>query len=1058
MNFAFFFIDRPRFAIVLSIVIVLVGGIAMFGLPIAQYPEVTPPTIVVSANYPGANPKVIAETVAAPIEQQVNGVENMLYMSSQSTSDGQMQLTITFKIGTNLDIAQMQVQNRVANASPKLPEDVRRLGVTTKKSSPDILLVIHLVSPNQRYDQLYLSNYALLNISDQLLRLPGVGDVRTFGAGDYSMRVWLDPTKIAARNLTASDVVRAIREQNVQVAAGVIGQPPLNKPIDFQLNINTMGRLTSIEEFSDIIVKYGEGGSLLRLRDVARVELGANRYSLRSQLNDKDAVAMPISLRPGANALETAHQIKDLMATLKNRFPEGIDYKIVYDTTIFVKQSLEAVKHTFVEALLLVVLVVLVFLQSWRAAIIPLLAVPVSIVGTFAIMSMLGFSLNNLSLFGLILAIGIVVDDAIVVVENVERNIALGLKPKDAARQAMREVTGPIIAISVVLGAVFIPSAFVAGINGQFYKQFALTIAASTLISAFNSLTLSPALAAMLLKPHHEKGDVLTRLINGAFGWFFKLFNRGFAASSAGYAGLVKRLMRMTALVALLYVGLLAFTGYEFQKVPSGFIPLQDKGYLVVFAQLPEAASLERTNQVISKASEVLLAQPGVEGAVAFPGFSVVSGANTPNAGTIFVPLKPFEERVAKGLSMQRILGELQPKMLDIKEAFIGVFPPPPILGLGSLGGFKMQIQDRGNEGFDKLDAALQAALQQGRQNPNLVGLFSSFQNNVPQLYADIDRVKAKSQGIPLSEVFETMQTYLGSLYVNDLNLFGRTFQVTAQADSEFRREPEDIGRLKTRNAQGEMVPLEELVAVRKISGPDRVVHYNLYPAAEINGAAAPGFSSGQAVALMEELVHKSLPLSMDFEWTELTYQQILAGDTALYVFAFSSLLVFLVLVALYESWILPLSIILIVPMTLMCALGGVWLGGSDNNIFTQIALLVLVGLACKNAILIVEFAKERHDAGEDRFTAALEACQLRFRPILMTSFAFIMGVLPLLFATGAGSEMRQALGTPVFYGMLGVTVFGLLLTPLFYVTLQGLADRKKAPAVDASEEVSHEQ
>ena len=1054
MNFAFFFIDRPRFAIVLSIIIVLVGGIAMFGLPIAQYPEVTPPTIVVSANYPGANPKVIAETVAAPIEQQVNGVENMLYMSSQSTSDGQMQLTITFQIGTNLDIAQMQVQNRVSNALPKLPEDVRRLGVTTKKSSPDILLVIHLVSPNQRYDQLYLSNYALLNISDQLLRLPGVGDVRTFGAGDYSMRVWLDPTKISARNLTASDVIKAIREQNVQVAAGVIGQPPLDKPIDFQLNINTMGRLSSIKEFGNIIVKYGEGGSLLRLRDVARIELGANRYSLRSQLNNKDAVAIPISLRPGANALETAHQIKNVMASLKNRFPEGVDYKIVYDTTIFVEQSLDAVTHTFIEALLLVVLVVLVFLQSWRAAIIPLLAVPVSIVGTFAIMALMGFSLNNLSLFGLILAIGIVVDDAIVVVENVERNIALGLKPKDAARQAMREVTGPIIAISVVLGAVFIPSAFVAGINGQFYKQFALTIAASTLISAFNSLTLSPALAAMLLKPHHEKGDGLTRLINASCGWFFKLFNRGFAASSSGYAGLVKRLMRMTALIGLLYVGLLVFTGYEFNKVPAGFIPLQDKGYLVIFAQLPEAASLERTNKVISHASEILLAQPGVEGAVAFPGFSVVSGANTPNAGTIFVPLKSFDERVAQGLSMQRILGELQPKMLGIKEAFIGVFPPPPILGLGSLGGFKMQIQDRGNEGFDKLDSALQAALQQGRKNPNLVGLFSSYQNNVPQLYADIDRVKAKSQGIPLSEVFETMQTYLGSLYVNDLNLFGRTFQVTAQADSEFRREPEDIGKLKTRNAQGEMVPLAELVNVQKISGPDRVVHYNLYPAAEINGAAAPGFSSGQAVALMEDLVHKSLPLSMDFEWTELTYQQILSGDTALYVFAFSSLLVFLVLVALYESWILPLAIILIVPMTLMCALGGVWLSGSDNNIFTQIALLVLVGLACKNAILIVEFAKERHDAGVDRYTAALEACQLRFRPILMTSFAFIMGVLPLLFATGAGSEMRQALGTPVFYGMLGVTLFGLLLTPLFYVTLQGLAERKKAPAADTNEEV----
>ncbi len=1054
MNFAFFFIDRPRFAIVLSIVIVLVGGIAMFGLPIAQYPEVTPPTILVSASYPGANPKVIAEAVAAPIEQQVNGVENMMYMSSQSTSDGQMQLTITFQIGTNLDVAQMQVQNRVSNALPKLPEDVRRLGVTTKKSSPDILLVVHLTSPNQRYDQLYLSNYALLNISDQLLRLPGVGDVRTRGAGDYSMRVWLDPTKIAARNLTASDVVRAIREQNVHVAAGVVGQPPLDKAVDFQLNINTMGRLTSIEEFGNIIVKYGEGGSLLRLRDVARIELGAERYSLRSQLNNHDAVAMPISLRPGANALETAHQVKALMQKLKTRFPEGVDYQIVYDTTIFVEQSLEAVKHTFVEALLLVVLVVLVFLQSWRAAIIPLLAVPVSIVGTFAVMALMGFSLNNLSLFGLILAIGIVVDDAIVVVENVERNIALGLKPKEAARQAMREVTGPIIAISVVLAAVFIPSAFVVGINGQFYKQFALTIAASTLISAFNSLTLSPALAAMLLKPHHEKGDALTRLINAAFGWFFRLFNRGFAASSSGYAGLVKRLMRMGALVALVYVGLLAFTAYEFNKVPSGFIPLQDKGYLIVFAQLPEAASLERTTAVIRKASEIILAQPGVKAAVGFPGFSVISGANTPNAGTIFVPLKPFDERVANGWTAQKLLAELQPKMKGIKEAFIGVFPPPPILGLGSLGGFKMQIQDRGNEGFDRLDNAVQAVLQQGRKNPQLSGLFSSFQNNVPQLYADIDRVKAKSQGIPLTEIFETMQTYLGSLYVNDLNLFGRTFQVTAQADSEFRREPEDIGRLKTRNAQGEMVPLEELVAVRKISGPDRVVHYNLYPAAEINGAAAPGFSSGQAVALMEDLVHKSLPLSMDFEWTELTYQQILAGNTALYVFAFSSLLVFLVLVALYESWILPLAIILIVPMTLMCALGGVWLRGTDNNIFTQIALLVLVGLACKNAILIVEFAKERHDAGVDRFTAALEACQLRFRPILMTSFAFIMGVLPLLFATGAGSEMRQALGTPVFYGMLGVTVFGLLLTPLFYVTLQGLADRKNAPAIDASEEV----
>ncbi|NOS86969.1 MAG: MMPL family transporter, partial [Methylococcaceae bacterium] len=691
MKFAFFFIDRPRFAIVLSLITMLIGALALFKLPISQYPDVTPPTILVSANYPGANPKVIAETVAAPIEQEVNGVEQMLYMSSQSTSDGQMQLTITFKIGTNLDIAQMQVQNRVSNALPKLPEEVRRLGVTTKKSSPDILLVIHLVSPNQRYDQLYLSNYALLNISDQLLRLPGVGDVRTFGAGEYSMRVWLDPTKIAARNLTAGEVVRAIREQNIQVAAGVIGQPPLDQATDFQLNINTMGRLTRVEDFNAIIVKYGEGGSLVRLSDVARIELGANRYSMRSQLSNEDAVAMPISLRPGANALETAHQVKDLMAHLKTRFPEGVDYKIVYDTTIFVEQSLEAVIDTFFEALALVVLVVLVFLQSWRAAIIPLLAVPVSLVGTFAIMAAMGFSLNNLSLFGLILAIGIVVDDAIVVVENVERNIALGLSPKAATRQAMTEVTGPIIAISVVLCAVFIPSAFVAGINGQFYKQFALTITASTLISAFNSLTLSPALAAILLKPHHGKGDLLTRGLNFSLGWFFKGFNRGFTASSSAYAGLIKRLTRITAVVVVFYLALLVFTGYTFQKVPTGFIPLQDKGYLIVFAQLPEAASLDRTEAVVHKISDILLKQPGIEAAVAFPGFSVVSGANTPNAGTIFVPLKPFEERVAQGLLSQQLLAQLQPKLLGIREAFIGIFPPPPILGLGSLGGFKMQ-------------------------------------------------------------------------------------------------------------------------------------------------------------------------------------------------------------------------------------------------------------------------------------------------------------------------------------------------------------------------------
>jgi multidrug efflux pump len=1051
MRFTNFFIERPIFAAVISIIVLLVGAIAMFTLPITQYPEVVPPTIVVSASYPGASPNVIADTVAAPIEQEVNGVEHMLYMSSQSTNDGQMQLTITFEIGTDLDIAQMQVQNRVSNALPKLPEEVRRLGVTTRKSSPDILLAIHLISPNQRYDQLYLANYTLLNVRDPLLRLLGVGDVRVFGAGDYSMRVWLNPEQVAARNLTAADVVRAIREQNVQVAAGVIGQPPLPESPAFQLTVNTLGRLKSEEEFANIIVKYGEDGNITRLREVARIELGANRYSLRSLLNNEEAVALSISLRPGANALETASDIKRVMASLKERFPEGVDYRIMYDTTIFVEESIAAVVHTFFEALLLVIIVVLVFLQTWRAAIIPLLAVPVSIIGTFAVMGALGFSINNISLFGLVLAIGIVVDDAIVVVENVERNVTLGFSPKEATHRAMSEVSGPIIAISLVLCAVFMPVAFISGINGQFYKQFALTIAASTVISAINSLTLSPALAAVLLKPHHAAPDRFTRLLNLAFGWFFKLFNKGFAGTSMSYTALVKRLVRLSLIVLAVYGGLLAFTAFEFNRVPAGFIPEQDKGYLITFVQLPEAASLDRTEAAIHRASEIIVNEPGVEGAVAFPGLSVVSGSSTPNAGTIFVLLRDFDERVAQTLPAQRIMSSLQQKMANIQEAFVSVFPPPPILGLGRLGGFKMQVQDRGNAGFDALQAALQDLIQAGGQQPGLVRLFTSFQSNIPQLYADLDRVKAKSQGIPLSELFDTLQIYLGSLYVNDLNLFGRTYQVTAQADAPYRLEPDDILKFKTRNVRGKMVPLGALMNVSEVSGPDRVVRYNMYPAAEINGAPAAAYSSGQAVAMMEELAKEVLPVSMEFEWTELTYQQILAGDTAIYVFSLSTLLVFLVLAALYESWSLPLAIILIVPMTLMCALGGVWLRGGDNNIFTQISFLVLVGLACKNAILIVEFARSRQQQGRNRFEAAIEASQLRLRPILMTSLAFIMGAVPLMLATGAGAEMRQALGTPVFFGMLGVTLFGLLLTPVFYVVIQALVERRRDPTATHS-------
>ncbi len=1046
MKFAHFFIDRPIFAVVISVVIVLIGGIAMVGMPIAQYPEVVPPTIVVSATYPGANPKVIAETVAAPIEQEINGVEGMQYMSSQSTSDGQMQLTITFEIGTDLDIAQMQVQNRVSNALPRLPEDVRRFGITTKKQSPDLLLVIHLISPDKRYDQLYLANFALLRIRDQLLRLPGVGDARIFGAGDYSMRVWLDPDKVASRNLTAADVVRAVREQNVQVAAGVIGQTPAPKSVAFQVNVNTLGRLKSEDEFADIIVKYGEDGRITRLRDVARIELGSNRYSLRSLLNNEEAVAIPISLRPGANALGTAHDIKKLMESLKERFPPGIDYRVVYDTTIFVEQSIEAVAHTFFEALALVVLVVLIFLQTWRAAIIPLLAVPVSIVGTFGIMAALGFSINTLSLFGLILAIGIVVDDAIVVVENVERNIALGLSPRDATRRAMDEVSGPIIAISLVLGSVFIPAAFITGINGQFYKQFALTIAGSTIISTLNSLSLSPALSALLLKSHHVKRDWLTRIIDFVVGWFFKGFNIVFGAASAAYASIVKRLLRLSVIVLVIYAGLLVFTGYEFMRVPAGFIPPQDKGYLVVFAQLPEASSLERTDAVIRRASAIITAEPGVEGAVAFPGFSVVSFGNTPNAGTIFVPLKDFHERVSEELPAEKIIASLTQKLGAIQEAFIGVFPPPPILGLGTLGGFKLQVQDRANDGFDALDAAVKRVIEVSNTQPQgVMGLFTSYQNNVPQLFADIDRAKVKSEGVPLSDVFDTLQIYLGSLYVNDLNLFGRTYQVTAQADAPFRMQARDIAKLKTRNAAGDMVPLGGLLKIDETSGPDRVVRYNMFSAAEINGSPAPGVSSGQAAAAMEALANRELPVSMGYEWTDLTYQQIKAGNVALYVFAFSTLLVFLVLAAFYESWSLPLSIILIVPMTLMCALGGVWLRAGDNNIFTQVALLVLVGLASKNAILIVEFAKARQEQGLSRFDAAIEACRLRLRPILMTSFAFIMGVTPLMLSTGAGAEMRQALGTPVFFGMLGVTFFGLLFTPVFYYLIRWLVERFQA-------------
>jgi multidrug efflux pump len=1054
MNFSHFFIKRPIFAGVLSIAVFVMGLLAMFKLPISEYPEVVPPTIVVKATYPGANPKTIAETVASPLEQAINGVEGSLYMFSQATGDGVMTLTVTFNLGTDPDKAQVQVQNRVAQALPKLPEEVRTLGVTTTKQSPDLTMVVHLFSPDGRYDDVYVRNYATLQVKDVLARIPGAGDVELFGSGDYAMRVWLNPDKIAARNLTASDVVAAIREQNVQVAGGVIGQQPVSSPVNFEMQVNVKGRLISEEEFGNIIVKAGPNGEKTLLKDVARIELGAGSYGLRSLLNNKTAVAIPIFQTPGANALELSKNVRAKMEELKKNFPEGLDYNVVYDPTVFVRHSIEAVIHTLLEAILLVVIVVIIFLQTWRAAIIPLAAVPVSLIGTFTIMLAFGFSINALSLFGLVLAIGIVVDDAIVVVENVERNIARGLSSFDAAKQAMNEVTGPIVATALVLCAVFVPTAFISGLTGQFYKQFALTIAISTVISAFNSLTLSPALCAVLLKDHHAPKDWLSRAMEKTFGWFFHPFNRVFAWAGNKYSTGVASVLRKSAIALVVYGGLVLLTGWSFNKVPTGFVPTQDKQYLVAFAQLPDGSSLDRTEAVIRRMSDIGLKQPGVEAAVAFPGLSISGFSVAPNQGIVFFTLKPFEERTTPNLSGPAIAAALNQKLSVIQDAFMLAVPPPAVLGLGTIGGFKLYVEDRADLGYDALYQSLQNVIGRSYQTPGLAGTFSGFTVNVPQLDADVDRVKAKTQGVPLQNLFETMQIYLGSLYVNDFNRFGRTYEVIAQSDSQFRAHPEDITRLKTRNDKGEMVPLGAVVKVTESHGPDRVMRYNGYPAAEINGAPAPGYSSGQAEAAMSKLVADNLPRGMAYEWTELTYQRILAGNTAMYVYPLCLLLVFLVLAALYESFRLPLAIILIVPMCLLFAITGVWLKGSDNNIFTQIGLIVLVGLACKNAILIVEFAKRKQDEGMSPFDAAIEACRLRLRPILMTSIAFIAGVFPLVVARGAGAEMRQAMGIAVFCGMIGVTLFGLFLTPVFYVTLMKLGWKKKPATTPAAKNI----
>jgi multidrug efflux pump len=1047
MKFARFFIDRPIFAAVLSIIIFLIGAIAVWRLPISQYPEVVPPSVQVRAQYPGANPKVIAETVAAPLEQEINGVEDMLYMSSQATSDGTMLLTITFRLGTDVDNAQVQVQNRVAQALPRLPEDVRRVGVTTKKASPDLLMVVHLTSPDGRYDTVYLRNYATLQVRDVLARLPGMGEVRLFGAGDYSMRVWLDPERIASRGLTAGDVVRAIREQNVQVAAGVIGSDPAPVGTEYQLNVTTSGRLITEEEFGDIVLKTDPNGGVTTLKDVARVELGAGQYSLRSLLSNQSAVAIPIAQAPGANALELSDAVRSTMQELSKNFPEGIKYEIVYDPTVFVRDSIKAVIETLLEALALVVIVVIVFLQTWRASIIPLIAVPVSIVGTFGLMLAFGFSINALSLFGLVLAIGIVVDDAIVVVENVERNIENGLSPREATYKAMQEVSGPIIAIALVLVAVFVPIAFITGLTGEFYKQFALTIAISTVISAINSLTLSPALSALLLKPHSARPDALTRGMDRVLGGFFRRFNNLFTRSGSGYVRGVRGVLAHKSVVMGVFVGILALTWGLFQMVPKGFIPVQDKQYLVALVQLPNAASLNRTDEVVRRVGDIGLGVPGVHGAVQFPGLSIAGFTNSPNSAIVFFALDSFEDRKSSELYGLNIAKQLNMKLSVIQDAQIVVFPPPPVQGLGTIGGFKLQLEDRADLGYDELYKATQAVVAKARQAPELTGVFSNYEVSVPQISAEVNRVKAKEHGIALTDIFETLQVYLGSIYVNDFNRFGRTYQVIAQADYPYRAKAEDILRLKTRNEAGEMVPLGSVVQVQQSYGPDRVFRYNGYLTADVNGGPAPGYSSGQAQAVMERILAETLPNGVKYEWTDLTYQEIIAGNSSVFVFPLCVLLVVLVLAALYESWTLPLAIVAIVPMALFSAIVGLWLTGGDNNIFTQIALFVLVGLASKNAILIVEFAKDREQAGVDPVAAALEAARLRLRPILMTSIAFIMGVVPLVFSSGAGAEMRHAIGIAVFAGMIGVTFFGLFLTPLFYVLLRAAVLRKRRPA-----------
>ncbi|WP_265694246.1 efflux RND transporter permease subunit [Providencia rustigianii] len=1043
MKFPHFFIQRPIFAIVLSIFILIAGIVSFYKLPLSEYPSVTPPTVQVIASYPGATPKVIADTVASPIEQAVNGVEGMLYMSSQMSTDGKMVLTISFRQDIDPDIAQIQVQNLVSRVIPRLPQEVQQIGVITEKTSPDVLMVVHMYSPNNVYDPLFISNYALLNVRDEIARLPGVASAVVWGEGEYAMRAWIDPTKVASLGLTAKDIVDAIREQNVQVATGSIGQQP-DSTASFQISVNAQGRLTTEEQFGNIIIKSGENGQVAYLKDVARMELGSDNYSLRSLLDGQNAVGLQIVMSPGANVLDVSDSVRKTMARLQTNFIEGIDYKIAYDPTVFVSASLKSVAVTLLEATILVVLVVVLFLQSWRSSVIPLVAVPVSLIGTFAFMYLFGFSLNTLSLFGLVISIGIVVDDAIVVVENVERHIMDGLAPKQAAIKAMDEVTGPILAITSVLAAVFIPTAFLSGLQGEFYRQFSLTIVISTIISAINSLTLSPALSAILLKPHTKgiKQDWLTRIINAIFGRFFTKFNGFFNALSNKYVQIIRRCIRGSLIVLVLYVGFVGLTALGFKTVPNGFVPAQDKYYLIGVAQLPSGMSLDKTEAVVKEMSRLALMEEGVEHVVAFPGLSVNGPVNLPNSALMFAMLKPFDERTDPELSADAIAGRLMEKFSQIPDGFVGIFPPPPVPGLGSMGGFKVQIEDRADLGFDALAKVQEQVLMKASQTPELAGMMASFQTNAPQIDVDINREKAKSQGVMLTDIFDALQINLGSLYVNDFNRFGRTYRVIVQADTPFRMDPKDIELIKVRNKEGEMIPLSALVTITRVNGPDRVIHYNGYPSVDITGNAAPGFTSGQATQVMEKILQETLPEGMAFEWTDLTYQEKLAGNSALYIFPLAVLFAFLILAAQYNSWSLPFSVLLIAPMALLSAIAGVWLLGGDNNIFTQIAFIVLVGLAAKNAILIVEFAIAQEKQGKEMLSAVLEAAYLRLRPILMTSLAFIAGVVPLVLASGAGAEIRQAVGIAVFFGMLGVTFFGLILTPVFYIVVRKLTSK----------------